>query len=184
MTLFPYTTLFRSVGRKKLHGVRLTNGADFMWEWVEMLPHEFNAPVYEQVTELRGKHSLNIFFLHSCWFTPLWQPTFMISYRGFYYFDCEDRFTSDGRKPPPLITSERPFESDWTPRSFQDLCLCIMNWIMGLKGLMYCLFWSYNWSSFEFRLSIRSNYGNACIKTLILYCQNVIMYIRMSFRCF
>ena len=75
----------------------------------------------------------------------LWQPTFMISRRRFYYLRLWERFTPDGRKPPPLITSERPFESDWIPRSFQDVCLCIVNWIMGLKRahvLFILVMWS------------------------------------------
>ena len=100
------------VGRKKLHHVRLANDAGFMWEWVEMLPNGFNAPVYERVTELKGRHSLDISFCIPAG-SPLCDSLRSWSaVGGFIIFDCEDRFTSDGRKPPPLITSERPFGSN------------------------------------------------------------------------
>ena len=97
---------------------------------------------------------------------PLWQPTFMISCRRFYYLRLWGRFTPDGRKPPPLITSERPFGSNWIPRSFQDLCLWVVNWIMGLKRAHVLLFWSCGWFSFDFGSSLVSCY-DLCMKIWI-----------------
>ena len=68
------------------------------------------------------------------WFTPFDDLRFMISCRRFFYYRwLRERLTSGMRKPPPLITSERPFESNWTPQTFRDLCLLVVNWVMGLK---------------------------------------------------
>ena len=77
---------------------------------------------------------------------PFWQPTVhdQLSEIFYYYRWLREHLTSGRRKPPPLITSGRPFESNWTPQTFRDLCLFGYESSDGaLKGAHVTYIWSF-----------------------------------------